>query len=91
MKKIIYLISAVILILAINACGPTHGNDENNDTPTNTETEDSGLAMEEGKAYKITASNTIVRNSNNTIIILKTDIRTGETNATLESGSARIK
>jgi hypothetical protein len=64
---------------------PTH-TDDDSDTPPS-----KGREMQKGKSYTLHRGDVIIRQSSRTILVLNTDIQTGETNATLESGSARIE
>ncbi len=47
--------------------------------------------MEIGHSYAMHKGDTIVKNAENTVVVIETDLETGETVAVLQSGSATIE
>ena len=96
MKTIYNLLRAILLVLGITACGGGGNPTNEDDTSTQDENiqdanESHAIQMKQGTTYALQRGNMIVRETNGTVLVLVTDIKTGETNATLESGSARIE
>jgi len=75
-KRLIYIGTTIVALFGLSACD--HTNPKSKD-------------MEQGKDYKMTAGDKIVRTQKPTTIKLETDIKSGETTATLISGGAKIE
>ena len=66
------------------ACGGGGGGD-------NSDSVDTATVMQKHTPYTMQAGKTITRTEANTIIVLETNISTGETTATLVDGGAKIE
>lgn len=90
------LILVTIATLMLTACGgggggggtstPTTETADNSGTPT----QPSNTVMAVGEAYTIKQGDAIIKQSDPTVVVIETDIDTGVTTATLQSGSATI-
>ncbi len=78
----------VLALLFLSACGGG-GEDEKNES-TNTVVNSTSIPMVVGKSYILKEGDVIVRDVENTTLLLETDMMTGETVATLQEGSAKI-
>jgi len=72
------------------ACGGGGGEDTSNRTGLSTP-EPTAISMKIGQLYAMKEGQTIVRDSDPTVVVLETDIEAGVTIATLQSGSASIE
>jgi hypothetical protein len=84
-----YTISTVLLIfMLLTGCGGGGGSsfDSSEEKPMTR-----GLPMEIGHSYPMHKGDTIVKNAENTVVVIETDLETGETVAVLQSGSATIE
>lgn len=75
--KISFLIPLMLLFVA---CGGGGGNTSNGDNN-----------MIVGKKYMMSKGRTIVKKTDPTVVLIETNIETGKTIATLQSGSAAIE
>jgi len=76
------LILVAVTTLIFTACGG--GTDSTSSSVGST-------SMKRGTAYKVNAGDSIVKSSDPTVVVIETDIKTGVTTATLQSGSATIE
>ena len=82
-------LTALLTATLLAGCGGGGGG--SSFTSTDENTVPAGRAMEPGRPYTMSAGETIVRNSDDAVVVLETDIATGETVAILQSGSAYIQ
>ncbi|WP_353661647.1 hypothetical protein [Hydrogenimonas sp. SS33] len=76
----------LLLFLAFSGCG---GGGGGNDTAS--VAQGSGTTMTAGRSYALKEGDRIVKRSPDAQVLLETDLNTGETTATLISGSAAIE
>jgi len=82
----------VLAILFLSACGGGSSNGSNsNDNVNINENNSTSIPMVLGKSYTLKKGDVIIRDDENTILLLETDIVTGETVAILKKGIAYIK
>lgn len=81
-----------VAIFLFTACGGGGGGEEDTSNETGGSTpEPTTMTMKIGESYTMKEGQTIVRDSDPTVMLLETDIETGVTIATLQSGSASIE
>jgi len=79
----------VLALLFLSACGyDCRENDEKTENTNVVNT--TSIPMVVGKSYILKEGDVIVRDVENTTLLLETDMMTGETVATLQEGSAKI-
>ncbi|WP_201352261.1 hypothetical protein [Hydrogenimonas urashimensis] len=86
MKKVCL---ACTILLLLSACG---GGSSTGTGDSDKKSAEVGIKeMQTGVAYVLHEGDTIVKKSDNTVVLLETDALSGETTATLQSGSATIE
>jgi hypothetical protein len=87
-KTFVY-INLSLLIILLTACGG--GSDDSEISQDNPVTNIRSIEMIIGKSYTVSENQTIVKEANNTLVEIESDINTKKTTAILKSGKARIE
>ncbi len=86
------LLASVAMASMLTGCGGGGGGgSEFSSADGNVNIEASSTQMTIGRAYTVHEGDTIVKNAENTVVVIETDLETGETVAVLQSGSATIE
>jgi len=84
MKPLKIFATALLLAWGLAGCGGGGGGTESASEDTRT------VAMVAGRAYTVEEGDTIEKRSADTVVLVETDLHSGETTATLQSGSALL-
>jgi hypothetical protein len=77
-------ITLTLSLLFLTSCGGGKGSKNKDSTPVS-------QSMQMGKKYTLSEGQKIIKDSEDAIVVLETQIHTGETIAILQSGSAKIE